>query len=229
MLARARHLRLAGFALGVASVVSVALVAVRPEQIGEYDYRLLVWNLALAWLPFVFALIVYEGFRNGRGGLFLVGFGALWLLFLPNAPYILTDFIHLAEWDPAPLWFNTLTVTLFAATGLVLGLGSLLLVQTVVAAAFGRLAGWAISVMALGLCSVGIYLGRFLNLNSWDAIVDPRSVLEPIAAQLRHAPMHPRFLAVTVAFTSFLVLSYLLVYAVAQASLALDPRRPTRR
>lgn len=229
MLARPGDLRVAAFALVAASVLSVGLVAVRPDQIGAYDYRLLAWNLALAWLPFVFGLVVYHGFRAGRGALFLGSFGALWLLFLPNAPYILTDFIHLTEWDPAPVWFNTLTLTSFATTGLVLGLGSLLLVHTVVAAAFGRVAGWALSGMALALSSVGIYLGRFLSLNSWDVLVEPRAVLAPIAAQLRDGPLHPQFIAVTVAFMTFLVLAYLLVYAVAQPGLALDPHRPARR
>jgi uncharacterized membrane protein len=215
--------------LVLASVLCVGLVMARVERTGSYEYRFLVWNLFLAWLPFVLALVVYDGYRRGRGTIFLGCFGALWLLFLPNAPYILTDFVHLEEPGAAPIWFDALTVTAFAFTGLLLGLGSLFLVQTVITAARGRLVGWAAGLGALGLTSVGIYLGRFLGLNSWDAVVDPRSVLAPIAATLNESLVHPRFLAVTVAFTSFLVLAYLMLYAVAQPGLALDPRRPTRR
>jgi uncharacterized membrane protein len=215
--------------LVLASVLCVGLVQARVERTGTYEYRFLIWNLFLAWLPFVLALVVYDGYRRGRGAAFLGCCGLLWLLFLPNAPYILTDFVHLDDPGVAPLWYDALTISAFAFTGLLLGLGSLFLVHTVVTAARGPLAGWATGLGALALSSVGIYLGRFLGLNSWDAVVDPRSVLAPLAAKLDESLVHPRFLAVTVAFTSFLVLAYLLVYVVAQPGLALDPRRPTRR
>ncbi len=215
--------------LVLASAICAGLVAADLDPTWEYTTSFLVWNLFLAWLPFLFALAFYDGYRRGRGLAYLASFGVLWLLFLPNAPYILTDFVHLREPGVSMFWVDALLISGFAVTGLLLGLGSLFLVQTVVSAARGPVAGWATGLGALALSSVGVYLGRFLELNSWDAIVDPRSVLAPIAAQLHEAPLHPRFLAVTVAFTSFLVLAYLLLYAVAQPGLALDPRRPTRR
>ena len=215
--------------LVLASILCVALVVVRVEYTATYEYRFLIWNLFLAWLPFAFALALYDGYRRGRRSVYLGSFGVLWLLFLPNAPYVLTDFVHLEDPGAAPLWYDALTVAAFAFTALVLGLGSLFLVHTVIAAARGAAAGWAAGFLALGLSSVGIYLGRFLGLNSWDAVVDPRSVLTPIGAKLDESLVHPRFLAVTIAFTSFLVLAYLLLYAVAQPGLALDPRRPSRR
>jgi uncharacterized membrane protein len=215
--------------LALASALAVALVEARIERTGTPEYRFLVWNLFLAWLPFVLALAVYDGYRRGRSAGTLLCIGALWLLFLPNAPYIFTDFVHLREFRAAPVWYDVLTLSAFSFTGLLLGLGSLFLVQTVVTAARGPILGWATGLGALTLSSVGIYLGRFVRLNSWDVLVDPTRVLAPIAAKLDESLLHPRFMAVTVGFTAFLVLAYLLLYAVAQPGLALDPRRPSRR
>ncbi len=211
--------------LGLSTALCLALVAVRIERTGTVEYRFLVWNLFLAWLPFVFALVLYDGFRRGRGRAFLVGWGALWLLFLPNAPYILTDVVHLREPGAAPLWYDAATVIAFAGTGLVLGLGSLFLVHAVVAAARGPVAGWAASVVALALTSVGVYLGRFVGVNSWDALVDPARVLAPFAERLDDPLGAGRFLAVTAVLTVFLTLAYAIVYTVAEHGLELDPRQ----
>jgi uncharacterized membrane protein len=215
-------------ALVLASCACVGLVVLRAHETGTNDYGFLVWNLFLAWLPFVFALAVYDGYRRGRGRLYLVAFGALWLLFLPNAPYIVTDFIHLDEHGGAPLWYDGLTVAGFAGTGLVIGLGSLFLVQTVVTAARGALVGWTLSATVLGLSSVGIYLGRFVGVNSWDALVHPASVLRPFFDRLDDPFSHPRFVAVTIILTAFLMLTYVLLYNLAHLGLALEPRRPRR-
>lgn len=211
--------------LGVASALCVALVAVRVERTGTLEYRFLVWNLFLAWLPFVFALLLYDGYRRRAGRAYVLAWAALWLLFLPNAPYILTDVVHLRDEGAAPLWYDAATVLAFAGTGLVLGLGSLFLVQAVVTAARGAVAGWAISISALALSSVGVYLGRFVGVNSWDALVDPGRVLAPFAERLDDPLGGIRFAAVTLVSTAFLAIAYALVYTIAAPGLELDPRR----
>jgi uncharacterized membrane protein len=215
--------------LGLASALCVALVAVRITRTETPEYRFLLWNLFLAWLPFLFALALYDGYRRGRGRLTLAVWGVAWLLFLPNAPYILTDVVHLRDPGAAPLWYDAATVVAFAGTGLALGLGSLFLVQAVVTASRGALAGWTVSLVALALTSVGVYLGRFVGVNSWDAIVDPGRVAEPFLARLDDPLGGARFLAVTAVLTTFLAIAYALVYAVAEPGLDLDPRRRARR
>jgi Protein of unknown function (DUF1361) len=82
-------------ALVALSLAAVGLLAVRIDRVGKPAFVFLTWNLFLAWIPFVLSLCVAA--VHGRGGprplLWVLGAG--WLLFLPNAPYILTDFIHL--------------------------------------------------------------------------------------------------------------------------------------
>ena len=212
-------------ALVALSGFCVALLAVRIERTANDHYDFLAWNLFLAWVPFVLALLVYDIRRRGVGAVGQLALGGLWLLFLPNAPYIVTDLIHLGTIPGAPLWFDAGMIAAFAFTGLVLGLGSLFLVQFALADAFGRRAGWALVLGVIPLCSVGVYVGRFLRLNSWDALVDPSVLAGPVHAFLLDPLGSERFLAVTVLFTGFLALSYFLLYAVAHVGLALEPAR----
>ncbi len=114
----------------------------------------------------------------------LVTLGAVWLVFLPNAPYIVTDFVHIGELPGAPLWYDAGMTAAFAGTGLVLGLASVLLVQGVVARRFGALVGWAMLAPVFLLCSAGIYIGRIHRLNSWDVITRPQQLVDLVAARL---------------------------------------------
>ena len=161
--------------LGLGSLFCVALVLVRNVHTGNVNFRYLIWNLFLAWIPFVLAVFVYDRWRRRGAGLTLFVLGALWLLFFPNAPYIATDFVHLNRDPLAPFWFDAVTIASFAWMGLLLGFASLYLMQTVVRQWLGSAAGWAFAVVAIGLGSLGIYLGRFLRLNSWDASSIPVS------------------------------------------------------
>ena len=204
-------------------------MALRVDRRWEYETEFLIWNLWLAWIPFVLALVLYDGYRRGRSTWFVGVLGLLWLLFLPNAPYIVTDFVHLRDPGAEALWFDAFMIGAFALVGLVLGLGSLVLVQTVVTDAYGSVAGWVVGVGALVLSSVGIYLGRFVQVNSWDAVVEPGRVLDPIVGQLRESVVHPKFFAVTLMLTAFLIGAYLVVYLLAHPTVALDRRRITRR
>src|SRR3954452_2347324 len=154
-------------ALAVLSLAAAGLLAVRLDRVGRPAFAFLGWNLVLAWIPFVLSLgmaAVHD--RDGPRPLLWV-LGAGWLLFLPNAPYILTDFIHLGRVGGAPLWFDAALIGTFAAAGLGLGLASLLVVHYVVEARAGRVVGWAVAVSSLELSAIGIYLGRFPRFNSW--------------------------------------------------------------
>src|SRR6266508_4279189 len=91
-------------ALTLASLFCVALVVATETAV----FAWLVWNLFLAWVPFVLALVVYDGRRRGTSAKVLVPLSLLWLVFFPNAPYILTHFVHLEQELVAPVWFDAL-------------------------------------------------------------------------------------------------------------------------
>lgn len=211
--------------LVVCSTGAVALVVVRVERTGSLHLAFLPWNLALAWLPLWFAAGLYGASRIRAPAAVLCPLALLWLLFLPNAPYIMTDFMHLGREAGVPFWFDAALIGSFAGTGLLLGYASLYLVQVVVAERLGTRLAWLLSLGALGLSSVGIYLGRFLRLNSWDAISQPRVLLDIARVRLADPLANPRLFEVTAFFTVFLVLGYLCLYAAAQVGAGLVPRR----
>jgi uncharacterized membrane protein len=203
-----------------ASALCVATVVFREHHTGSDFYRFLVWNLVLAWVPLVLALAAYASARSGASAA-SVAFGVLWLLFFPNAPYLLTDFIHLRETPTTPLWYDALMLASFAWTGLLLGYASLYLMQMIWERAVGTLS-WLGVVAALALASFGVYVGRFLRFNSWDALVRPRRLAQVIHANLENPLQHPRLIESLVVLTASLTIGYLVVYSAAGAHLELD-------
>ena len=218
--ARARVLVLV--ALALLSAFCVATIVVRPVLADELDPRYLVWNLFLAWIPFVLALVIYDRGKRRRIDVGQVALFAAWLLFLPNAPYIMTDLVHLPERPVPPVWFDAVSYLAFAWTGLMLGLVALYLVHCTVRSAFGALAGWAVVAASAALSGFGIYLGRFLRWNSWDVLAHPEGLLSDLAAIVRDPRGKP--LAVTVLFAAFIGVAYLAMYAIAE--LRSDSGRP---
>jgi uncharacterized membrane protein len=214
--------------LAAASAWCVGLLFVRRYEFGATGHPWLVWNLFLAWVPLVLALGIVEA-RRHPGSVLLTGFlGVAWFLFLPNAPYVLTDFVHLG---PPHRLYDALLIGSFAATSLALGFASIVLVQMVVTRAYGAGVGWAVATVSLFLSSIGIYLGRVHRLNSWDALTRPRRLLSLVGERLND-PLGNRYLILFVfALAGFLMLTYLGLYAVsALAGVVRDePLRPTRR
>ena len=193
-------------ALAAASAWCVVLLAVRRHEFGYSGYPYLVWNLALAWIPLVLAVLLVRSYARRRSPVELFAVGAAWLVFLPNAPYVLTDFIHLGERHRL---FDTLLIASFAFTSLALGFASLLLVQLVVTRAAGAMIGWATALASLFAASVGIYLGRVLRFNSWDVVHRPGRLWEISTARLAD-PFGNRYLIVFVfGLSGFLTIAYL--------------------
>ena len=209
---------LAIVALLAASALCVALVEIRTHETGDAYYRFLVWNLILAWVPLALAVAAYARARR-RVDLHVAALLVPWLLFFPNAPYLLTDFIHLGE-GPAPLWYDALMLSAFAWTGLLLGFASLYLVQMIVRRALGGTVAWVGVLGALGLASVGVYVGRFVRFNSWDALLHPVRVAEVVNEQLSAVPL--RMAEALVALTGFLLVGYLAVYSFTDLKLELE-------
>lgn len=195
-----------------ASALCVGTVGVRIYRTGDSFYWFLVWNLFLAWVPLLWAVAAFARARRGVDPL-VVALLALWLLFFPNAPYMLTDFIHLGERPSIPLWYDALMLSSFAWTALLLGFASLYLVQMVVRQVVGPAWSWVVVGGALALASFGVYLGRFMNFNSWDALLSPRRVLHVIGSELENPFQHPRIVVILGVLTLFLIVGYAVLYA----------------
>lgn len=199
--------------LALLSLFVLAMLAGRAAYTGTLAHTWIAWNLVLAWVPFLVALFVYARAPSGLSAPSLAGLGGVWLLFFPNAPYIVTDLKHLGREGGIPVLYDVLLLSAAAWTGLLLGLTSLYLMHAVARRFLGVLNAWALVVAVLALSSFGIYLGRVQRWNSWDVFTQPRALLSQAADGL-----HARPIALTVLFTSFLLASYLVFYSFARLS-----------
>jgi uncharacterized membrane protein len=228
----------------LSSAAGLALLAFRYYYSGTAGYAFMPWNLFLAWLPLCFALAMTALRHASLKRAPMLGLGLLWLLFFPNAPYLLTEFVHLdpqyavyerpvralAQLSPhrdVPVWFDALLILTFAWNGLLLGFVSLHLVQHAVRERLGAAWGWATVVAVLCLSGFGVSLGRFERWNSWDLFSRPATLLADVAARVLNPIDHIRTTGVTLALSSFLLLAYLSLEALAAARPArYDRARP---
>jgi uncharacterized membrane protein len=199
--------------LGAASILSVALFRFRGFWYEEEGFTFLVGNLFLAWIPLLMAYTAWVVSLGRKWLYFVIPIVAfVWLVFLPNAPYIITDFIHLA--DPStvvPVWFDVMMLMWFSWTGLLLGVVSLYLMQDIVHREFGRWAGWIMVLTVSILSGLGVYIGRFIRWNSWDLIADPVGITSQIISGTQDPSLHS--IAFIVIFAGFFLFVYITLYA----------------
>lgn len=200
--------------LGLLVLWCAALAFSRVWWTGRVTYAFLLWNVGLAVVPYSFAKALAAAERRGWASPALLPLFGAWLLFFPNAPYVLTDLLHLRPKPGAPLWFDLALLLSCGGTSLAFGLLSLLDVQAVVERRLGWVLGWLTAVGSLLLSGFGIYLGRYQRWNSWDIVTKPTALLLDVADRFVHPLHHPRTWGVTVLFGGLLVLAYALIRAV---------------
>lgn len=193
-------------ALITVSLFSVLLVVARILYSDRMLYSFLVWNLMLAWLPLGFASLAY---RFRRRSLLTAVMLFFWILFLPNAPYLMTDLLHLKHIPPVPEWYDLILLLDYALLGLLLGLASLKIMHTLIDARYGRWVGWIFVMCALAMSGFGVYIGRFLRWNSWDLFVQPLELLGDLSKNLAEprALVLSSLLAVVLFFTYYVYAS----------------------
>lgn len=206
------------YPLVLSSLLAMAIFTGRVLLSHSLDFDNLPWNLFLAWIPYLFSLLAVTLQRLfPRQWLLLVIPVGLWLIFYPNAAYIVTDFLHLEQRPGIPLWYDILLLAAFSWTGMFLAIASLGAVQGLVKEYLGSFAGWLFAAIALGLSGLGIYLGRFGRWNSWDLLFQPKNILKDIALALINPFENRTFFGFTILITAFLVVCYLMFISVRQS------------
>jgi uncharacterized membrane protein len=211
------HLReRATLALIVSVLFSLALITARIAITGSLTYTFLIWNLFLAGIPYaiVTALKVWH---IGPKRLLFWPLLMLWLLFLPNAPYITTDLLHLTRQPTTAIWFDSLLTLSFALNGLILFFLALEPVQRLVARRGSVIVTWAFIATVTALCAFGVYIGRFVRLNSWDALLTPTAVLAEIWNRVTDPFSHPRTWTMTALYTGFLLVTYYMFWTLSRS------------
>lgn len=187
---------------------TIMLLAIRAVLTGNAFGIFLVWNLFLAGLPLFFALWLARYRQPDGNPLGQMLLFVCWLLFFPNAMYIVTDLFHLKMRAPVPLWFDTIVLFSAAWNGMLLGFKSLAVVQGLFASMFNRTVGVLLATSCMFLAGYGIFLGRYLRWNSWDVLSNPFSLAADIAGHLLRPHHHLFMYGFVVLFGTFMCLAY---------------------
>lgn len=171
-------------------------------------FLFLNWNLFLAFIPWALStsLLVKPQIQQSK---ILICLALLvWLLFFPNAPYILTDLFHLRLKLSMPIWFDSILILSFAWTGMLFGFLSLWDIEQILLKSMKKTTVTIISILLLFLGSFGIYIGRYLRWNSWDIITEPFRLAYDIGDRLINPFEHSRTWGMTILMGTFLNILY---------------------
>lgn len=198
----------------LASAAGCFWVLYRVKATGSGSYTFMVWNLFLAWIPMWAATgfrLLYGVHSKGKGIRALMGaLFAVWLVFLPNSPYVVTDLIHFTyvRGEGVWPWSDLFMLMLFAWTGLMLGYYSMLLMQEAVRRSYGGAAGWSFISVVLVLDAIGVFVGRELRWNSWWVISNPGRLWTDLDAFTKGSTYG--FIGMTAVFCT---VGYLMIYS----------------
>jgi len=179
----------------IITIIASLFIVCRVIYRDSLSYAFLIWNIFLIWLPFYFSLIYTNLKFKSNYSRYIIGL--LWLVFYPNGPYILTDFIHLSGYnfygDKAfgfpfnssfSIWYDFFLLSIFVIIGLVLSFISLSIMHKHMEKKYNCVLGWVFIIVICILSSFAIYIGRFSRVNSWEFVTDPLFLLNVIFSSL---------------------------------------------
>jgi len=187
--------------------LTLVLAVTDPAPPLSYPTRFFVWNVVLAWIPVIFA----AGFAVAGRRIWLIPLGLGWLAFLPNAPYLMTDLVHLGS--NVGLWRHVMQYGVSAWTGIVLGVVSMHLMHQRITREFGALTGWIAVVVSVGLCAIGVVIGRFQRWDSWDLVTQPNAVAATTLDWVRSPLAYVQPTSVALAVGASFGLAYLTLWS----------------
>ena len=195
---------LAGFFVFIGTMILARIVIS-----GELRFIFLIWNLFLAWIPF----IVSAQFKIMQVKLWWMQIliCLVWFIFFPNALYIVTDLIHLDAQSKVPKWYDAVLLFTAATVSLIMAFISLFRAEAFLLYRFNERVVNGIMLAVLFFASFGVYLGRFLRWNSWDIISQPAGLFISVIERLLFPLQHLHTWGITVLYT---ILFYLLYMAI---------------
>lgn len=205
-------------ALGVGTLAALLLFLWGAYRNHTFYYSYLSWNLMLAWLPLLFAVLLVRSLRRKLWSAWEpLGYSLLWLLFLPNSFYMISDFIHLRDVPSVDILFDAVMFSAFIYTGVLLGITSLYLVHRELKRRLQPLTAAGLIGLTLLVSSFAIYIGRDLRWNSWDVVTNPGGLLFDVSDRFLRPEAYPQMLVTLFSFFILLSSMYVLAYHGAKA------------
>jgi len=191
----------------ISSAFNLMLLSARILTSGTLSYAFLAWNLVLAYIPFAISiwLTKHKELLNQRTiRVFAV---SIWILFMPNSFYILTDLFHLENMASGHPWFDLTLILSFAWNGILLGVLSIRKMEMLLASK-GKFISAVVICAVMWLNAFGIYIGRFLRFNSWDVIANPFTLFGEIS-EIIFNPYDYRYVwGMSFCFAVFMIILY---------------------
>ena len=175
----------------LSSGFSILLLGARILYTGHVYFLFLAWNLFLAFLPYAFSSrMSRQNLQTGK--LRFLFSSVIWLLFIPNAFYIITDLFHLGSGTEVPLWFDLALLLSFAWSGLLFGILSVRQMEKQFEKIFDKKFDLLFILPVMTMNALGIYIGRYLRFNSWDVVTNPLDLATEVLYLFLH-PVRNRF------------------------------------
>lgn len=201
----------------LSSGFSCFLLLIRMIVTGSIEYIFLPWNLFLAFIPYGITWWMARNIALIENKIKLLAALAVWLLFIPNSFYIITDLFHLIHVRSAPKWFDLLLIFSFAWNGILFGILSIRRLELVLSLQQGKGFSFLWVFIVMWLCSFGIYIGRFLRFNSWDVITDPFSLAGEIMDMVIHPFAYSYAWGMTLCYAAFMTLLYFTIKKISES------------
>lgn len=188
------------------AILSLTLILLRVKITQEVYLLFLIWNLFLAYIPY----FVSSEIKNIVPGTFtFYSVLLIWLLFLPNSFYLITDFVHLHHVTKFQFLFDAVLLSSFTVAGFYSGILSLFNIHFLLQMKYSLQKSWILIGIIAYLSAFGIYLGRILRFNSWDILRHPFSLFSNSYKSFQNTET----ILFTVVLGTFILISYCLAYS----------------
>lgn len=207
-----------GLALLLSSLTSIGLFLAGALSNHSFQFSYLIWNLFLAWIPLGLALWLHKVLRRKLWSSWeALAITALWLGFLPNSFYMISDFIHVQDVSRVDVLSDVVTLSSFIFNGVILGFVALYNVHYELLARVSKQAAHIIISFVLLVCSFAIYVGRDLRWNTWDVFINPGGILIDVSDRLLHPFVYAQTYTTTAIFFVLLGSFYIVAWQMVRA------------
>ncbi|MDR0448256.1 MAG: DUF1361 domain-containing protein [Treponema sp.] len=195
--------------MAILSLFCLCTTIIRRLYLGTWDFFVtLNWNLFLAFVPWALTSISFIKPKIQHSILSIAALLIFWLLFFPNAPYIVTNLFYLRLKRSMPIWYDTLMILSYVWTGLLFGFFSLWDIERILGRKLPAPVVTFFSGFLLFVGSFGIYIGRYLRYNTWDLFTRTSEVLTDIGDRITNPFEHQTTWGVTFFMGIFLNIVY---------------------
>ena len=195
------------------SALGALLFVVRVFSSDGIRYWFLLWNLLLAWVPLGLAYLLHKNLKKFRWQHWSnIGLTFLWLGFLPNSFYLISDLIHLHDSGEVGYLFDVVMFMVLILAGMCSGYISMLIVHHNLLKRWRHKISHGIIALTILATSFAIYLGRSLRWNTWDVLVNPFGILFDISERFVRPSTSDELLGITILFFMLIGSMYMVIW-----------------